>query len=110
MPVLLVLCTCPDATVAETLAESLVEHRLAACVNVMPDVRSTYRWEGKLEHAQELLLLIKTTADRFDAVKDHIVCVHPYAVPEVLALDVVAGLERYLDWVHNETRSAGAAA
>jgi len=110
MSVLLVLCTCPDVAWAESLAGSLVEQRLAACVNVLPDVRSTYRWEGSVERTQELLLLIKTTADRFDAVKEHIVFVHPYALPEVLAVNVAAGLDRYLDWVRSETTLPGATA
>ena len=103
MSVLLVLCACPDAAGAETLAGALVDQRLAACVNVVPGVRSIFRWEGSVERAQETLLLIKTTTDRFDALKESIVSVHPCAVPEVLALDVVAGLGRYLDWVHSET-------
>ncbi len=110
MPVLLVLCTCPDPAGADLLAGSLVEQRLAACVNILPDLRSVYRWEGRIERAQESLLLIKTSADRFDALKEHIVSVHPYALPEILALDVVAGLDRYLDWVLTETRQPGAAA
>ena len=109
MSVLLILCTCPHATEAEALAELLVEKRLAACVSVVPGMWSTYRWEGRIERAQELLLLIKTTADRFDAVKDCIVSSHPHAVPEVLALDVFAGLDRYLDWVRAETVSPGGA-
>lgn len=107
MSALLVLCLHPDPAAAEILAGALVEKRLAACVNLMPGVRSVYRWEGKIEHAQEILLLIKTTTDRFDAVKDHIVSAHPYGLPEVIALDVVAGLDRYLDWVHSETAPAG---
>jgi periplasmic divalent cation tolerance protein len=110
MSVLLVLCACPDTACADALAGSLVEQRLAACVNVLPDVRSPYRWEGSVERAQELMLLIKTTAERFDAVTDHLVCVHPYALPEVLALDVAAGLDRYLDWVRAETTLSGASA
>ncbi|HTD28629.1 MAG TPA: divalent-cation tolerance protein CutA [Xanthomonadaceae bacterium] len=110
MSILLVLCTCPDADGAQALAASLVEQRLAACVNVLPNVRSIYRWEGKLDHAQELLLLIKTTADRFDDLKEHIVSMHPYAVPEILGLDVVAGLAPYLDWVAAETSRPGTTA
>ena len=103
MSALLVLCSHPDPAAAEILAAALVEKRLAACVNLLPGTRSIYRWEGGIEHAQEILLLIKTTTDRFDAVKDHIVSAHPYALPEIIGLDVVAGLDRYLDWVHSET-------
>jgi periplasmic divalent cation tolerance protein len=110
MSVLLVLCSHPDPVAVEALATALVEQRLAACVNVLPDMRSVYRWEGQIERAQEILLLIKTTADRFDAVKGFIVSVHPYAVPEVIALDVAAGLDRYLDWVRSETVPAGTSA
>lgn len=107
MSVLLILCTCPHASEAETLAELLVEKRLAACVSVVPGMWSTYRWEGRIERAHELLLLIKTTADRFDAVRDCIVSSHPQTVPEVLAVDVFAGFDRYLDWVRAETASPG---
>ncbi len=107
MPVLLVLCTCPEAAAADAIAGSLVEKRLAACVNVVPGLRSIYRWQGQLERAEEHLLLIKTTGERFDALREHIVGMHPHAVPEVLALDVAGGLERYLDWVHAETAQPG---
>jgi len=110
MPVLLVLCSHPDPVAAEALAATLVEERLAACVNVLPGMRSVYRWQGKIERAQEILLLIKTTTDRFDAVKEHIVTVHPYAVPEIIGANVVAGLDRYLDWVRDETAPAGTSA
>lgn len=110
MSALLVLCSHPDPVAAEVLADALVEKRFAACVNLLPGARSIYRWEGRIEHTQEILLLIKTTTDRFDAVKDHIVSAHPYALPEVIALDVVAGLDRYLDWVHAETLTIGSRA
>ena len=110
MSALLVLCSHPDPAAAEVLAGALVEKRLAACVNLVPGARSIYRWEGKIEHAQEILLLIKTTTDRFEAVKDHIVSAHPYALPEVIGLDVVAGLDRYLDWVRSETVITGSPA
>jgi periplasmic divalent cation tolerance protein len=110
MSVLVVLCTCPDASGAESLAATLVEQRLAACVNLLPDVRSVYRWQGAVERASEFLLLIKTTSDRFEALKDCIVSNHPYTVPEVIALEAVAGLDRYLDWVQAGTASTGAGA
>ena len=110
MSLLIVLCSCPEAIGAETLANELVERRLAACVNLLPDVRSVYRWQGAVERAHETLLLIKTTADRFEALKEYLVSTHPYTVPEVIALDVVAGLDRYLDWVRAETALSGAAA
>jgi periplasmic divalent cation tolerance protein len=108
MSVLLVLCSHPDPDAAETLATALVEARLAACVNVLPGARSVYRWHGSIEHALETLLLIKTTSDRLDALKESIVIAHPYAVPEILALTADAGLDRYLDWVRAETRLPGA--
>ena len=107
MSILLVLCSHPDPAAANALATALVGQRLAACVNILPGAQSVYRWEDQVEHAQETLLLIKTTTDRFDALKEHIVMAHPHAVPEVLALDVVAGLDRYLDWVRDETIPTG---
>jgi periplasmic divalent cation tolerance protein len=110
MSVLLILCTHPDAAAAEALATTLVEQRLAAYLNVLPGLRSVYRWEESIERASETLLLIKSTSDRFDALKEHIVMAHPYALPELLALDVAAGLDRYLDWIRAETRPSGAAA
>ena len=95
---------------AEALASALVEQRLAACVNVLPDLRSVYRWEERIERTREVLLSVKTTNDRFDAVKEYIVSVHPYAVPEIIGLDIVAGLDRYLEWVRTETEAPGTTA
>jgi len=103
MSVLLVLCTCPDPASADALAYSLVEHHLAACVNVLPGLRSVYRWEGRIQRDNETLLLIKTTAARFDALKDQLVKAHPNTLPEILAFEAPDGLDRYLDWVHAET-------
>lgn len=101
----LVLCACPDAEGAAALAEALVEQRLAACVSVLPGTRSVYRWQGRIERAEEALLLIKTTAGRLDALQAAIVARHPYELPEVLAVAVGSGFDRYLDWVHAETAS-----
>jgi len=103
---LIALCTCPDEAVAERIATILVEEHLAACVNRLPGMISTYRWKGELCRETEQLLLIKTTRKRFDALRDRIVALHPYELPEVIAVDVTAGLDRYLAWVDAETRGA----
>lgn len=97
---LLVLCTCPEGESAGQLAESLVEARLAACVNLLPEVRSVYRWEGKIVHDAERLLLIKTESAAFPALKDHILARHPYATPEIIALALADASPAYLDWIH----------
>jgi len=101
--VLVVLVTAPGAEEAARLARALVEERLAACGNVLPGLRSIYRWEGKVQDEGEALLLLKTTRARFAALRDRIQALHPYEVPEVLALPVEAGAERYLSWVGAET-------
>lgn len=105
MSAVLVFCTCPDEAVAENIANALVGERLAACVNRLPGVVSTYRWKGEVHRDNECLLLIKTTVERFDALRERIVAVHPYELPEVIAVDVARGLPRYLDWIASETQS-----
>ena len=104
MKIMIALCTCPDAAVAERIATSLVEECLAACVNRLPGVTSTYRWQGKICHDDEHLLLIKTTPERFAAVRDRILALHPYELPEIVGLDVTAGFDPYLAWVEAQTR------
>ena len=105
--VLVVLVTAPTAEVAAGLARALVEARLAACGNVVPGLRSIYRWEGRVHDESEALLVLKTTRDRFEALRDEVLRLHPYDVPEVLALPVEAGAARYLAWVAGETRGEG---
>ncbi|MDR0183808.1 divalent-cation tolerance protein CutA [Lysobacter arvi] len=100
----LVLSTCPDAQTADALATALVDERLAACVNVLPGVRSTYRWEGAIERGEEVLLLIKTTAARQDALIARLQALHPYELPEALAVEALGGLAAYLAWVDEQTR------
>jgi len=95
----LVLSTAPDSTTASRLARTLVEERLAACVTTLPGARSTFRWEHAIEEADEVVLLIKTTAAAAPALAARIVELHPYAVPEVLALEPVAGVASYLAWI-----------
>jgi periplasmic divalent cation tolerance protein len=95
---IVVLCTCDGEEEAAKLAQSLVEARLAACVTVIPRVRSYYRWKGALESAEEWLLAIKSSRPLFDALSAHIAKMHTYETPEILALPVAAGSEAYLNW------------
>jgi periplasmic divalent cation tolerance protein len=96
---LVVLCTAPTVEAAAVLARALVEARLAACGNVVPGLRSIYRWKGRVEEEPEVLLVLKTTRERFPALRDELVKRHPYEVPEVLALPVEAGSAPYLEWL-----------
>ncbi len=105
MPVSLILSTCPDADTAQRLARILVEERLAACVSLLPGAVSTYRWQGRVEQAAEVQLLAKTPADRRDALMARLAELHPYELPEILAVETAAGLPAYLDWVTAETRT-----
>lgn len=96
---LLCLCTCPDAASAAKLAKTLVDERLAACVNRVPGVVSTYRWQGRMQTDAEELLLIKTTRAGYAALEARLAQLHPYEVPALYALPVERGLAAYLDWV-----------
>lgn len=96
---LVVISTAPRAEDAEFMARELVERRLAACVNVLPPMISIYRWRGDVERTEEVLMVVKTTEDRFEAVRDALVKGHSYDVPEVLALEVRAGHAPYLAWL-----------
>lgn len=99
-----VLTTVGDRATAEHLASGLVESRLAACVQCVAGVTSTYRWEGRVESAEECLLLVKTAADQGDAVTSWLRARHPYELPEILVVEAGGGLSEYLEWVHRETR------
>ncbi len=98
----LVLTTCPDTESAERIATFLVEQRLAACVNILPGIRSIYRWKGELTKDNELLLVIKSRADRFDTLKQSIIGHHPYELPEVIAVSVSEGHLPYLSWIDSQ--------
>ncbi|TBR20914.1 divalent-cation tolerance protein CutA [bacterium] len=105
-PYSVVFVTVPDQKTADALAEGMVKAKLAACVNIVPGVTSTYYWEGKLERSAELLLIVKTRADLMAEVCDHVKKNHPYKTPEVLATTVEDGHAPYLDWVGARTRYA----
>lgn len=89
------------------MARALVEDSLAACVNVAPGLRSIYRWNGSLQSDEEVLMLIKTTGGRFPALRERLVAMHPYEVPEVVALPIVDGHDAYLRWIESATASTG---
>ena len=97
--VLLCYCSCPDAASAQVVATALVDERLAACVSHLPGMSSTFRWQGTVTTDSEELLLIKTTAERFEALKARLLQLHPYELPELIAVPVEFGHTAYLDWV-----------
>lgn len=99
VPVRVVLSTFPSADKAAEVARILVEERLCACVNIVPAVRSIYRWQGEVSDDSEVLALIKTTSERFPPLADRLRSLHPYEVPEIIALDVADGHAPYLAWV-----------
>ena len=103
MDTLLVITNCPDEAVANAIALAVVEARLAACVNILPRVQSVYRWQGAVESATEIPLFITSTAAAYPALEARIRELHPYALPEIIALPVDRGLPAYLNWVAGET-------
>ena len=101
-----VFCTCPDQTVAEGIARHLLEARLAACVNVVPAIRSFYWWQDEIQTDEELLLVIKTHHRCYPELEGAISAKHPYEVPEIICLPVDAGLPAYLDWLGAALRAS----
>ncbi len=95
----LVFCTCPDEEVARDLAKKLIEQRLGACVNTLPGIHSMYQWKDQVCEDTECLLLIKTTAEQLPALQTAIAAMHPYELPEIIAVPISAGLPAYLDWI-----------
>lgn len=98
-----VLCTCPDEDTASRLSAGVVEARLAACVNILPQVRSVFRWKGEVQNQAEVLMMVKTTAMRAAGLESWLLENHPYDVPEVLVLPVGGGSRAYLEWLEEET-------
>jgi periplasmic divalent cation tolerance protein len=102
MTVLACLTTCPDTATAERIAETLVGEGLAACVNLVPGVISIYRWQGVVERSAEVLLVVKTTEGGFAALRERLIALHPYELPELIAVPVNLGLAAYLEWVREQ--------
>jgi periplasmic divalent cation tolerance protein len=103
MEPLLVLTNLPDVASAEKLADALIESRAAACVNILSACRSKYRWQGAVETAEEIPLLIKTTTASYPLVEEIVRAQHPYEVPELIATLITHGLPAYLEWLATET-------
>ena len=101
---IIVLCTTPDMEYASKIAQSLVEKKLAACCNILPGITSVYTWKGNTEQDNEHLLIIKTKSEKFKTIEDVIKKLHPYEVPEIIALDITAGSENYLKWISENVR------
>ena len=103
---IVVLVTAPSVDKAAEIARTLVDERLAACGNIVPGLRSIYRWEGKVCDEQEVLLILKSHATLFEALRERVVALHPYQVAEVLRIDVDAGSAPYLKWIAENVRGA----
>ncbi len=100
---LVVLCTCPDEDTAAVMARELVRKHLAACVNVQGRIRSIYRWNNEVTEDTEALMVIKTTTSRYRELERVIVELHPYELPEIIAVPIEQGFERYLAWIQDST-------
>ena len=99
------LCTVPDQDTATRIAEALVTEQLAACVNIIPAIQSVYRGEGVIEHAEELLLLIKTSTAVWPLLEERILALHPYELPEIISVRIQDGNTNYLNWITNNLKS-----
>ncbi len=106
MTAIVVLTNVPDRAVARRIADALIERRLAACVNLLAECTSVYRWQGAVETATEVPLLIKTRAEVYADVEALIHSLHPYELPEIIALPVTAGAPAFLDWINTQTMTA----
>ncbi|MCC6347656.1 MAG: divalent-cation tolerance protein CutA [Nitrospirales bacterium] len=107
MEALVVYITAPDEEEAAKIARTLVEERLAACVNIVRGIRSLYRWEGKIEDDSEVLMITKTRRELFPSLQERVKELHRYTVPEIIALPIVEGSPDYLCWLHDVTKSGG---
>jgi len=105
MEPLFVYTTFPDADVAAEVAQALLKKKLIACANILPSMRSLYVWKGALEDEKESVMILKTTAEKYDALEKEILKLHPYDIPCVVALPIEAGNEAYLEWIAQQTGS-----
>ncbi|WP_353571566.1 divalent-cation tolerance protein CutA [Candidatus Albibeggiatoa sp. nov. BB20] len=95
--------TCPDLHIAQDIAKALLEKHLAACINIVPQIQSMYEWKGKIINDTEVLLIIKTQAKHYKSIENLLVQLHPYEVPELIALSIDTGLPSYINWIQSVT-------
>jgi periplasmic divalent cation tolerance protein len=100
---IVVFVTCASEKEGEKIAQALVQEKLAACVNIVPGLKSVFRWKGKISTEEEVLLMIKTKDVLFEKLKKRVMELHSYEVPEIIALGILTGYEKYLDWLKKET-------
>ncbi len=103
---IIVFVTCSSAEEAEKIASALVEKRVAACGNIVPDIRSIFWWKDSLESEQELLLILKSRSELFPQIEEIVTSLHSYDLPEIIAIPIVTGSDAYLDWIERETRAS----
>lgn len=103
MSYIIILSNTNSMNSAETIANFLVKEKLAACVNIIPKIKSIYTWQNKIEKEEEVLMLIKTKQSLFNQVKEKITLLHPYEVPEIIRIDIKEGTNNYLNWIKNNT-------
>ncbi|MCX7794426.1 MAG: divalent-cation tolerance protein CutA [Thermodesulfovibrionales bacterium] len=100
---IVIFITAPDEDISARIARALVEERLAGCINIVKDIRSIYFWQGKIEDEPEVLMVVKTKKKLFNKLKDKVKSIHPYTVPEIIAMPIVEGSEDYLKWLEDVT-------
>ncbi|GHF00761.1 divalent-cation tolerance protein CutA [Thalassotalea profundi] len=100
----LILCTCPDEQTAKKIATCLVEEKLAACVTMLPNVTSVYRWQDGIECENEVQMIIKTNKDKFNLLAERINSLHPYDIPEIVAVNIHQGNLQYLNWINESLK------
>jgi len=105
--ILLVYCTLPNSDEASTIAQTLIDKKLAACCNIIPGITSIYHWQGNVEESKETLLLIKTSQKKYDQLEKEIKMLHSYSVPEIIATKIEAGSQAYIDWVLQSIEKTG---
>jgi len=103
-PYLMILCTVPDSVTAQKISRILVEEKLAACCNIVPGLNSIYRWENKIQDEPEILLIFKTRQELFSELEQRVKSLHPYAVPEIIAIPIVSGNIDYLKWMDENVK------
>ena len=98
---ILVLNTCPDRDVAESISQQLVKQKLAACINIVPGLTSVYEWQGQIQTDSEVLLLIKTQTSRYAELEQQLLSLHPYELPEIITVSIDSGYPPYLNWLNS---------